>query len=248
MAILRVNNCGDPTGTVDPITLSNNVVTTCTWPSAPLNMPTVASPNILKLSVEPSTPNEEILYVTAYTSGATSATVTRAAEGPGVARTHAATPWVHGPTAADFTYANVIGNSDGNSPAVVNGVYNVLTADVVTLTPGNWLVLCTLGIQIPASTSGYGQALITTTTSTSTFTWASSAGLPAQIITAWDSFVAGSQALNKAFFAQATIGVNVSTPIYPCLYFGLYSGGGCTFTGGFNTFQHGLTAIYLGPL
>jgi hypothetical protein len=111
MAILKVNNCGDPVGTANPITLSSNVVTTASWPSAPANMPNVASPDILKLSVEPSTPNEEILYVTAYTSGATSATVTRAQEGS-TARTHPATAWVHGPTAADFSPMTLAGDME----------------------------------------------------------------------------------------------------------------------------------------
>jgi hypothetical protein len=112
MAILKVNNCGDPVGMANPITLSSNVATTATWPSAPSNMPNVASPDILKLSVEPSTPNEEIIYVTAYTSGATSATVTRAAEGPGTARTHPGTAWVHGPTAADFSPMTLAGDME----------------------------------------------------------------------------------------------------------------------------------------
>ena len=80
MAVLRVNNCGDPVGTANPMTLSSNVVTTATWPSAPANMPNVVSPDILKIIAEPSTPFEEIMYVTAYTSGATSATILVAPE------------------------------------------------------------------------------------------------------------------------------------------------------------------------
>jgi hypothetical protein len=101
VAILRVNNVGDPTGTVNPITLTTSGAVTATWASAPANMPTVASPNILKVVVEPNTAAEEIIYVTAYTAGATSATVTRAQEGsPG--NLHTAKPWAHGPTAADF--------------------------------------------------------------------------------------------------------------------------------------------------
>lgn len=101
MAILRVNNVGDPTGTVNPITLTTSGTTTVTWASAPANMPTVASPNILKLIAEPNTPAEEIMYLTAYTAGATSGTVLRAQESsPG--NLHTAKPWIHGPTAADF--------------------------------------------------------------------------------------------------------------------------------------------------
>ncbi len=66
-------------------------------------MPTVAAPTILVVTVEPNTPNAEIVHVTAYTTGATTATVVRAAEGPGIARIHTKKPWIHGPTAYDFS-------------------------------------------------------------------------------------------------------------------------------------------------
>jgi hypothetical protein len=99
--ILRPNNVGDPVGNVNAITLATPTATTATWPAAPLNMPTVASPDILKIIAEPNTTHEEIMYVTAYTSGATSATVTRAQEGTaGIA--HSAVNWVCGPTNLDF--------------------------------------------------------------------------------------------------------------------------------------------------
>jgi hypothetical protein len=138
MATLRVNNCGDPIGTANPITLSSAGALTATWPSAPANMPTVASPNILKISVEPSTPNEEIIYVTAYTSGATSATVTRAAEGPGTARTHAGTAWVHCPTAADFILAgDITGDIAAANVAKFQG-----TALQTASPPAAWDALC----------------------------------------------------------------------------------------------------------
>ena len=161
--------------------------------------------------------------------------------GPGVyvlTSTGSTPAWSKPPT-------NIIGASNGTSPSIVSG-FNVFTGDAVTLTPGNWLILGSLGSSIPTGTSGFGQALVTT--SSTTFGWlSSSGGVVAQQIAPWDSFSAPSQAVNKAFFVQATIGVNVNTVIYPALNFGYYAGGGATLSGGFYTFQHGLVAIYLGP-
>jgi hypothetical protein len=102
MATLRANNLGDVLGSTNPMTLANAATQTATWPSAPTNMPAVNSPDILKISLEPNTPHEEIVYVTAYTAGATTATVTRAAEGPGTAIAHAGVAWVNAPTVTDF--------------------------------------------------------------------------------------------------------------------------------------------------
>jgi hypothetical protein len=126
VATLRPNNCGDPVGNVNAITLATPTSTTATWPAAPLNMPTVVSPNILKLIVEPNSTHEEIMYVTAYTAGAISATVTRAQEGStGIA--HSAVNWVCGPTSADF---NLGGDVSGDIAAATvtqiqgHGVWN----------------------------------------------------------------------------------------------------------------------------
>lgn len=106
MAVLRVNNVGDVVGTTNPITLASAGATSVTWSSAPVNMPAVSSPDILKIVVEPNKTTEEIIYVTAYTPGATSATVVRAQEGS-TALVHAATAWAHAPTAADYNFAFV---------------------------------------------------------------------------------------------------------------------------------------------
>lgn len=62
---------------------------------------TLASPDIIPVVVEPDTANQEVVYVTAYTSAATTCTVVRAQEGTsGI--THTATAWKCGPTAQDF--------------------------------------------------------------------------------------------------------------------------------------------------
>jgi Domain of unknown function (DUF4082)/Collagen triple helix repeat (20 copies) len=102
MAVLRVNNVGDASGTTNPATVADATTGTVTWPTAPANMPSVSAPDILKLVFEPNTPDEEIVYVTSYVAGQSQAGITRAAEGPGVAVAHIAVAWVHGPTAADF--------------------------------------------------------------------------------------------------------------------------------------------------
>lgn len=113
MPVLRANNVGDNTGFTNPITLADPVTETATWTSAPVNMPAVADPWILKISVEPNTPEEEIIYVTAYTPGDTSAPVIRAAEGPGPAIAHIAKAWANAPTAMDF---GDVYTSDGDEP------------------------------------------------------------------------------------------------------------------------------------
>lgn len=101
MATLRANNVGDSDGTTNPITLSSAGALTATWPNSPANMPQVTSPDILKITVEPNTTREELIYVTAFTIGATSATVVRAQEGLPAAA-HVGVAWVHAPTALDF--------------------------------------------------------------------------------------------------------------------------------------------------
>lgn len=99
---LKYNNVGDVTGSANPATLSTSTTTTITWPSAPSNLPTIASPDYVVLVLEPNTVNEEIVYLTAYTAGATSGTVTRAQEGT-TGQIHTSVAWVNGPTLSDFT-------------------------------------------------------------------------------------------------------------------------------------------------
>ena len=68
------------------------------------NLPAIASPDIAVLVLDPagSAGAPEVVYVTAHTGSATSATISRAQEGSS-AREHASTiPWVHGPTTYDL--------------------------------------------------------------------------------------------------------------------------------------------------
>lgn len=91
----------------NPITFADGSTTTGTFGAA-TTIPTIASGDFIKISVDPGTVNEEIVYLNGpYTAGATSAsTFTRAAEASqggvssGVA--HAGVSWVHTATAADF--------------------------------------------------------------------------------------------------------------------------------------------------
>jgi hypothetical protein len=88
-------------GLVNPITFANGSTATGTWASAPA-FPTIAAPDYAVVVVESDTGQEEITYLTAYTSGGTSGTFLRGQEGStGIA--HSATAWLHGPTALDFT-------------------------------------------------------------------------------------------------------------------------------------------------
>jgi len=68
----------------------------------------VASPDIAKIILDPSGQygNPECVYVTAHTAAATTATISRAAEGT-TARAHVVgTPWIVGPTSLDFGWTN----------------------------------------------------------------------------------------------------------------------------------------------
>jgi hypothetical protein len=81
--------------------------TTITFPAA-LNyqgataVPTVAAPSYVPLTLEPDTANEEIVYLTAYTSGATSGTISRGKEGTSAAAHANSAPFVHAATVLDF--------------------------------------------------------------------------------------------------------------------------------------------------
>src|SRR6266567_36787 len=79
-----------------------------TWSGAEVaNLPVVTAPDILAVTIAPlGLPSNvatapEIIHVTAHTSAATSATISRGEEGT-AARAHATNePWVHAVTAAD---------------------------------------------------------------------------------------------------------------------------------------------------
>ena len=92
--------------------------------------------------------NPEIVYVTAHTASATSATILRGQEGTSALQHSLDIPWVHAPTVVDFNRKEVLSaalNADvGYSPA--NTYVNILS---LALTPGTWRVVANLVAQGP---------------------------------------------------------------------------------------------------
>jgi hypothetical protein len=75
--------------------------TTISFAIAP-NLPTVDASSYLALTLEPDSVNEEIVHVTAFTPGNSTATIVRGREGT-TARQHSqGVIWLHGPTGNDF--------------------------------------------------------------------------------------------------------------------------------------------------
>lgn len=137
---LRYNNIFG-TSAANPITFSSGGTTTGSWVSSP-GFPTIASPNYVAIVVEPNTANEEIVYLTAYTSGGTSGTFTRAQEGTsGI--THTATAWSHSPTVFDFTplWGDVLTTAhtfyDTGSIIVFNNQYLLVTTGFTSGSSGS---------------------------------------------------------------------------------------------------------------
>lgn len=76
-------------------------------------LPAVVAPDYLAIVLDPDTASEEVIWVTAHTASATSATIWRAREGStAVAHTSGAI-WKHGPTAADIPDAQWITSPAG---------------------------------------------------------------------------------------------------------------------------------------
>lgn len=104
MTKLRLNDVGDPVGSVNPITLALTTGS-ASWVSDP-GLGTIASPDFALVIVAPNTPQMEIIKITSHVIGATTAICTRNFEatigGQNSAAAHTSAPWVHGCTAADF--------------------------------------------------------------------------------------------------------------------------------------------------
>lgn len=110
--------------------------TTITFGQTP-GFPTIADPNYVAIVLDPDSATEEIVWLTAYTSGQLTGTISRGQEGTtGVA--HPSGTWRHGPTAQDFAgpigtlgYAQVTSNQGSITTAVD------LTGLSVTVTVGS---------------------------------------------------------------------------------------------------------------
>lgn len=76
--------------------------TTINFGTAPVGLPTVDTTSYLPIVLEPDTTNEEVVYLTAYTAGATTGTIVRAREGSTAVGHGQGTLWIHGPTNIDI--------------------------------------------------------------------------------------------------------------------------------------------------
>lgn len=78
----------------------------------------IVSPDIAKIVLDPAgaAGNPEVVYVTAHTAAATTATISRAAEGS-TARAHlVGTPWIVGPTSLDFGWTSTPATATAYNP------------------------------------------------------------------------------------------------------------------------------------
>jgi hypothetical protein len=105
------------------------------------SLPAIASPNIAVLVLDPAGSGgvPEVVWVTAHTASATTATITRGAEGTTARAHNLNVPWIHAPTTYDFqeTYGAqltaasnlVLPVSDHEKFFVVNGTTTLNTMD-----------------------------------------------------------------------------------------------------------------------
>lgn len=109
MARLRTNFV---TGLVsnNPLTNSGTTLTS----DALANLKAVVSPDVAVIVLDPEAKYgaPEIVYVTAHTASATSATISRGQESTSAREHIAGTRWIHGPVENDFDHGNLIGLSD----------------------------------------------------------------------------------------------------------------------------------------
>lgn len=114
MARLRLNNIGDPAGTVNPITVAayGSGSSACSWGSSPgfattsaalpTNAAQAAAFNYYEVTLNPGTLTAEICWLYDYTSGGTTGTLLRACEGSASLGALTNAPWDHSSTVDDF--------------------------------------------------------------------------------------------------------------------------------------------------
>lgn len=113
-------------------------------------MPTIAAPNTLDITLEPNSTNFEVERITAYTTGATTATVTRAIAG-GAKQHKGGAAWSHDPTVTDYLAEAAVYNvkaygakGDGvtDDTAAIQAAINAVPSGggIVLLPPGVYLV------------------------------------------------------------------------------------------------------------
>jgi len=131
------------------------------------DVPTIAAPDYLPLSILDSDGlSVEIVHVTAYTSAATTATITRGKEGSTAQAWTNGDTFVHGPTAYDSGIAPVgINAQTGTTYTLVLGdasrVVTLSNAAGITLTvPPNSSVAFPLGTRVVIGQIGAGQVTV----------------------------------------------------------------------------------------
>ena len=95
---------------------------------------TIVAPDYIPITLDPGTGTFEIVWMTAFTSGATSGTVARGQEGTtGVA--HPTGTWDHAPTVLDFgeMMTQVNATTSGAIAAAIGDIVNTTAAATVTL-------------------------------------------------------------------------------------------------------------------
>jgi hypothetical protein len=97
-----------------------------TFNAAP-NFPTIGTTNHAAIILEPYTTNEEIIYVTAFTSGTTTATILRGQEGTTAVAHSVNAPWVHGATRRDMASGRMAW-----SPLIVSTAFTTSWSDYST--------------------------------------------------------------------------------------------------------------------
>ena len=148
---------------------------------------------------------------------------------------------------APTTHGAVLQYADGSSPALVGGL-NIITTDTVTLTPGTWMVMGKLGLNIPAGFSGSAEPLLTT--SNADFAWSGATGTT--LITSTYSIDNNTAyGPSVALMVWGILVVTANQPVYTAVYIGMNTGNlpntGITLQGGYYVFQHGIMAIQIAP-
>jgi hypothetical protein len=137
---------------------------TATFSQAP-RFPTIASTDLVKITVDPGTAIEEIVAMSPYTTGATTGTVIRAyeptANGIQTKFAHTNSTWIHGPTAADYFFNPLTSAGDlvigsGSQTTITSG----LAPGQYNNSGSTWLTNPTQPFQnpvgSPASSQGFG--------------------------------------------------------------------------------------------
>ncbi len=161
----RTNYIGDSTGLVTSISVSG---TTITWNTGAPGFPSMAAPYYAEITamIGPGPTQFEIMYLTAFTSGATTGTVLRAQEGTSNAGAITSSPWDHSMTTLDvftsapvtFTAVPTTVASGSNTGTIANiASWSTASAGVLdTVVSGSTFTGCTYLSGSPSGTVSTG--------------------------------------------------------------------------------------------